>query len=155
MGDDAFPLQPHIIKAYDGNHTKGSSKRVFNYRVCRGRRVVENVFGQLTHKFKIFHRPIQLNPGKATSVTLACIYLFNYIKRTAATQQNEYDTENNQGEVYPGEWRRHLENESSLDNMSGEDNQTSDATVTAEDTRVELTHYFLSKVGRLEWQYNQ
>lgn len=155
LGDDAFPLQPHIIKAYDGNHTMGSSKRVFNYRVCRGRRVVENVFGQLTHKFKIFHRPIQLIPEKATTVTLACIHLFNYIKRTAATQQNEYDTENNQGEIFPGEWRRHLENDSCLDNMSGEDNQTSDTTVTAEDTRVELTHYFLSSVGGLEWQYNQ
>lgn len=81
LGDDAFALQTHIIKPYDGNHTKRSLKRVFNYRICRGRRVVENVFGQLTSKFQIFKRPIQLCPQKPAIVTLACVHLFNYIKK--------------------------------------------------------------------------
>nr|XP_053618113.1 uncharacterized protein LOC128679722 [Plodia interpunctella] len=81
LGDDAFALQTHIIKPYDGNHTKRSPKRVYNYRICRGRRVVENVFGQLTSKFQIFKRPIQLCPQKTAIVTLACVHLFNYIKK--------------------------------------------------------------------------
>lgn len=157
LGDDAFPLQTHIMKAYDGNHTKGSPKRIFNYRVCRGRRVVENVFGQLANKFQIFHKPIELIPKKATIVTLACIHLFNYIKQTGAVPQNVYDTENYEGEVIPGEWRRNA-HESCLVNIPREDNNITSgpaAIFTTEDTRTELTHYFLSDVGTLEWQYNQ
>lgn len=103
MGDDAFPLQTNILKPYDGNHAKGSPKRVYNYRMCRGRRLVENVFGKLTKQFKIFNKPIQLNPQKVTIVTLACIHLFNYVKRHGIIQQNEYDTENSRGEINPGD----------------------------------------------------
>lgn len=145
------------MKAYDGNHTIITPKRIFNYRVCRGRRVVENVFGQLANKFQIFHKPIELIPEKASIVTLASIHLFNYIKRTGALPQNEYDTENNEGEVIPGEWRSNP-HESCLVNIAREDNNTTsdpDAISTTEDTRMELIQYFLSNVGRLEWQYNQ
>jgi len=44
IGDEAFPLSENLMKVYPGQHPKGSKERIFNYRICRARRVVENVF---------------------------------------------------------------------------------------------------------------
>lgn len=158
LGDDAFPLQTNILKPYDGNHAKGSPKRVYNYRMCRGRRVVENVFGQLTKQFKIFNKPIQLNPQKVTIVTLACIHLFNYVKRHGIIQQNEYDTGNSRGEINPGDWRREPRENNLFADLPRQDNTHSlevTRTQSPEVIRTELVQYFLSDVGRLPWQNDQ
>lgn len=44
IADDAFALQEHLLKPYAGTHEKNSPKRIFNYRLSRARRVVENAF---------------------------------------------------------------------------------------------------------------
>ena len=51
--DDAFPLQVRIIKLYPGRQLE-KSLQIFNYRLCRGRRVVENAFGILCVHWQIF-----------------------------------------------------------------------------------------------------
>jgi hypothetical protein len=45
IGDEAFPLSENLMKVYPGQHPKDSKERIFNYRICRARRVVENIFG--------------------------------------------------------------------------------------------------------------
>lgn len=60
--DDAFALTTRMLKPYPGVHDKGSSKRIFHYRLSRARRVVENVFGILASVFRIFSKPILLEP---------------------------------------------------------------------------------------------
>jgi hypothetical protein len=47
VGDDAFPLKPYLMKPYP-NRNLGITQRVFNYRLFRVRRIVENVFGIYT-----------------------------------------------------------------------------------------------------------
>ena len=44
VGDDAFPLKNYLVKPYP-NRQLDPEKRVFNYRLSRARRIVENVFG--------------------------------------------------------------------------------------------------------------
>lgn len=57
IGDEAFQLLPEFMKPYN-RATLTNEKRIFNYRLSRSRRVVENAFGILTKRFKI---PLNLN----------------------------------------------------------------------------------------------
>ena len=51
--DDAFPLKTYMMKPY-AFKKPCTEKRVFNYHLSRARRVVENAFGILANRFRIF-----------------------------------------------------------------------------------------------------
>ena len=53
VGDEAFPLKPFLLQPYPSRQLN-LSKRIFNYRLSRARRIVENVFGILVHRFRVF-----------------------------------------------------------------------------------------------------
>lgn len=53
VGDDAFPLRKDILKPFSKRNLS-TSERIFNYRLCRARRVSENAFGILVQRFRVF-----------------------------------------------------------------------------------------------------
>lgn len=53
LGDEAFPLKTFLMRPYGGK-LLSEPKKVYNYRHSRGRRVVENAFGILSSKWRIF-----------------------------------------------------------------------------------------------------
>lgn len=55
-------------------------KRIYNYRLCRARRVVENAFGILATRFRIFHTSINLREENIDAVMLACCVLHNFLR---------------------------------------------------------------------------
>jgi hypothetical protein len=108
IGDEAFPLSENLMKVYPGQHPKGSKERIFIYRICRARRVVENVFGLSSSVFRVLRKPVLLEPEKAQLVMIvAC--LRSFLRRSpdwAAiyTPPGKFGCEENGG-VIEGNWR--------------------------------------------------
>jgi len=82
-GDDAFALTENFIKTY-GQTGLTAKQRIFNNRLSRARRVVENSFGILVSRFGVLQRPTALSPQKAQTIVLTCYYLHNYLLRNQA-----------------------------------------------------------------------
>jgi hypothetical protein len=78
VADDDFCLSENQVKPYLGLQSKGSPQKVFNYRLCRPKRVVENVFGQLATVFHVFCESINL--GCINSVVSASTHLHTYLR---------------------------------------------------------------------------
>ena len=63
MGDEAFPLKTYLMEPYPGSQSKGDNeKSIFNYIPYRSKRVVENAFGILRQKLKIYQWTLQSLP---------------------------------------------------------------------------------------------
>lgn len=110
VGDEAFPLKSYIMKPFPTRNLD-LNKRIFNYRLSRARRIVENVFGILVCRFGVLKSKICLEPAKIEKIVLACCALHNYLRKdTSSTSSylprgmlDEEDTEN--GTITPGLWR--------------------------------------------------
>jgi len=97
------------MKVYPGLHPKGSKERIFNYRICSARRVVENVFGLASSVFRVLRKPVLLEPEKAQPVVVTIACLHNFLRRSpdsAAiyTPPGTFDYEEN-SRVIEGSWR--------------------------------------------------
>ena len=81
-------------------------ERIFNYRLSRARRTVENAFGILANRFRVFHIAICLQPDNAESAAIAACILYNIIRNrklaNAAIGESENPTTH---EYVQGLWR--------------------------------------------------
>ena len=87
IGDDAFPMKPCLLKPYPGQNLS-IKERVFNYRLSRARRIVENAFGIATSRFRIFRRPICASVDTSNAVTKAIVALHNYLMKGIEHRSN-------------------------------------------------------------------
>ena len=79
VGDEIFRLKAWVLRPYPGNLT--DSQKVFNYRLSRSRRTIENTFGILASRWRIFRRPIKAKVENAQRYSLAAIGLHNYLQQ--------------------------------------------------------------------------
>ena len=89
IGDDAFPLKPYMQKPYPSRNLT-VEKRICNYRFSRARRIIENVFGIVSNRFRILQKPIDLDPDNVISVVRACCALHNFLRSLSATSRKVY-----------------------------------------------------------------
>ena len=109
VADKAFPLRRHIMKPFP--HTNQTRReRIFSYRLSRARRTIENAFGILANRFRVFMSPIPLSPSKIDTIVLACTSLHNFLRRdhvTHYTPEGCLDVEDlSVGHIIPGSWRQ-------------------------------------------------
>lgn len=95
VGDDAFAMRPDLIKPYNRG-SLNNERRICNYRISRARRVVENSFGILTSRFRVFNTAINLHVETIESVVLACCALHNLLRKKSVsyTSLECFDNEN-------------------------------------------------------------
>ena len=107
VGDEAFPLKPYLMRPYPGRKLP-ESKAIYNYRLSRARRVIENCFGILASRWKIFCRPIIAVPEHAVVCTKAAVMLHNFLHTTESSVYCPLgftDKEDSEGNVLTGAWR--------------------------------------------------
>lgn len=119
VGDGAFALSSNVMKPYAGHHQSGSVKQLFNYRLSSSRVVVENAFGVLSAVFRVFKKPMAMQPEKATLVTMACVLLHNFLRRRESsrnlyTPPGTFDDLVNGEIVREGSWRRNVSENSAF-----------------------------------------
>ncbi|KAL4131721.1 hypothetical protein QTP88_008995 [Uroleucon formosanum] len=74
----------------DDNHETIEKKDTYNYRLCRARRVVENAFGILAKKWRVFESPMEMKETTVKKVIMATCILHNYLR---VQNCNKYDND--------------------------------------------------------------
>ena len=151
LADDAFPLKTYIMKPYSRRGMK-HTERIFNYRLSRARRVVENAFGILSSKFRVLRAPIALKTASVRCVVLAAICLHNFLRdRQVAVRSmdDSVDMEDLQsGQLHEGRWRLN-HRQDGLRNLKP---QSGRVAVDAKQLREQLANYFINE-GSVDWQW--
>ncbi|KAH7950371.1 hypothetical protein HPB49_023148 [Dermacentor silvarum] len=151
VGDEAFQLRQDFMRPYPGKGLQPSQK-VFNYRLSRARRIVENAFGILVARWRVLLGRLNLLPSIATHVVLACCALHNFLCSTSKATYSPpgyVDGEDCYGNVNPGQWRKEAQvNE--LCDLEGTSSRN--YTVDAAQTRNLFAKYFMAE-GAVPWQW--
>ena len=137
VGDGAFPLSFNLLKPFQGSNLT-ARQRIFNYRLSRCRRIIENCFGILVSRFKVLSKPLNHPPNNAKLIVLCCCILHNFlieINGESYLNINEEDDEN-------------LSNF----NLLGQESNNEQRNVYSVDLRERLMNYFISD-GSVDYQY--
>lgn len=134
VGDEAFGLHTNLLRPFGGTHLT-LEKRIFNYRLCRARRYVECAFGILTNKWRIFHRPLNVDPDFAVDIVKACTVLHNFVRDRDGFLEEDPTTI------------------IGLEDLPREDRIRGG--LAANNIRTILCKYFSSSVGSVPWQMSK
>lgn len=150
VGDDAFPLTPNLMKPFSKRNLT-LEERIYNYRLSRARRVVENAFGIMAARFRIFRKEIEVNLETVDLIVKCACTLHNWLRTTSPKTYfergwvDQEDTET--GLLYPGQWRS-----LGTDLLPLRSARTTNTySKKASEIRNKLSEYF-SGEGKVSWQ---
>ena len=78
LGDEAYTLLSYLMRPYPRKQLT-KSRRLFNYRLSRGRRVVESAFGILAGKWRMLNKPVETSPDMADRIVKCICVLHNTV----------------------------------------------------------------------------
>lgn len=146
VADDAFPLSLRIMKPYGGTLT--NEQRIFNYRLSRARRTIENAFGIMTMRWACLTSEFQCQPDKVKVIVGACCALHNFLLKRSTAYAQIADRYDNRGNLIEGEWRRAAR----MDQIHSE--RTDRSSAMGSNIRNRLTH-FLNYINVLPYQFDR
>ncbi|XP_024890215.1 protein ANTAGONIST OF LIKE HETEROCHROMATIN PROTEIN 1-like [Temnothorax curvispinosus] len=154
IGDEAFPLTDYMMRPYPGKNGMTLEKRIYNYRLSRARRTVENVFGILASQWRLLRRPILAKVPNAIKMIQAIVCLHNWLRKhdvereTYITQQL-VDRPVIDGDIENGSWRQNVEDFRAYINIRC--TQTRTYSLRAANIREEFCRFF-NEEGEVGWQ---
>lgn len=139
IGDEAFPLKNYLLRPYPGSQMyDDETKKIFNERLSRARKVVEDTFGQLTAKFRIYCRRLKSLPENADKIVMTTCILHNFIKK---------DT----GEIHSNNRNEMSESTALSNNLHSFPKQGGSAQKQSFENRDKFKEFFNSSAGKLPW----
>ena len=99
LGDDAFALKSYMMKPYS-RRGMTDEQRICNYRISRGRRVVENAFGILANRFRCLLGTLEQKVENLRNVLETAVVLHTLMAA------NEVDHEDEEHNFVPEAWRQ-------------------------------------------------
>lgn len=143
VADEAFQLNSYTLRPYPGK-TLTNEQRVFNYRLSRARRVIENTFGIMVARWCIFAKPINTSVITAESIVKACVVLHNYCMDKVGYGSKDFaDKPRCNMEPIPGEWRNMIKNNSGITPLQNDGSNTHSRF--AASIREDFKNYFLNE----------
>ncbi|XP_046863169.1 putative nuclease HARBI1 [Xenia sp. Carnegie-2017] len=153
LGDEAFALNVNLMKPYPHRSAMGDEK-VFNYRLSRARRIVENAFGILCARFRVLLKTLELNVENVIEVIRACLALHNYLISRNDTNYAPagylYDEDEN-CIVMHGAWRKEVDNTCTITDLCSHPSERS-STLQARAVRDDMKDYFFEE-GAVPFQW--
>ena len=155
VADEAFPLKHYIMRPYPKRNLT-IAQLIYNYRLSRARRMIENCFGILASKWRIFRKPIIGSVETAKSIVEACICLHNWLRIDDEKNKPSMryltadlvDREVTGGVQLNGSWRGLQGGAFSDITRAGSNNYVQEISKIREN----LTKYFMNE-GEVDWQY--
>jgi hypothetical protein len=109
---EAFALREYLLIPYN-RRDLNTDRRLYNYRLSRSRRVIENAFGILASRFGILLTKIHLSPEKVKIIVLACCHLHSYLREQRGQKyinRGSMDCKDvNTGFISEGQWKSDCE----------------------------------------------
>ena len=154
VGDEAFPLRTWLMKPLPRKNLS-QEQRIYNYRISRARRVVENAFGLLSNRFRCLLTTMAQKPDNVTRIVMACCIVHNILREEVIANNMQeasllLDHEaRGTNELIPGAWRSTGQ---LMDLASAEARRGNFGSKNAKAVRDYLIEYVNGPAGSVPWQ---
>lgn len=138
VGDEGFPMKRFLLRPFPRQGQLDVEKRIYNYRLCRCRRIVENAFGILAQRWRIYFRPLACKYDSIVKIIKATTVLHNYL--CSKGDMTSVGTQEDISHAYETCWKPIPR----FGTRSSEE---------AKHVREEFVDYFYSEHGSVPWQW--
>ena len=161
LADEAFTLKQYLMRPFPGRGRVNlpCKEQIYNYRLSRARRCIENAFGILVSRWRIFRKPIIAKIDNVERFIKAAVILHNYLrtevpglpKTPQRVPPGFVDTEKLDESLVPGAWR----NEEVGTDVTRIGRVASNMSARAiGEIRENFANYLMSPAGAVPWQGN-